>query len=55
MEMLKNFLFEEDGQTLVEYGLIIVLIALAVIVGMKFLASSINNTYSNAGTRLATP
>ncbi len=55
MELLKNLLVEENGQTLVEYGLIIVLIALAVIVGMKFLASSINNTYSNAGARLEAP
>ena len=46
---LKN----ENGQGLVEYALIIVLIALAAIVAMKFLGTSVNNTYSSASSTLS--
>jgi len=45
----------EKGQTLVEYALIIVLIALAAIVAMKFLGGTVNNTYSTAASSLANP
>ncbi|KAB0666540.1 Flp family type IVb pilin [Oryzomonas japonica] len=45
----------EKGQTLVEYALIIVLIALAAIVAMKYLGGTVNNTYSNAASTLAKP
>lgn len=47
---LKN----EKGQGLVEYALIVVLIALAAIVAMQFLGGSVNNTFSNAGQTLST-
>lgn len=42
----------EKGQGLVEYALIIVLIALAAIVAMKFLGSSVNTTFCSAGSTL---
>jgi len=45
----------KNGQTLVEYALIIVLIALAAIVAMKFLGGTVNNTYSSAASSLANP
>jgi len=45
----------ERGQGLVEYALIIVLIAIAAIVAMKFLGGSVNNVYSSAGSTLAKP
>ena len=48
------FLKDEKGQGLVEYALIVVLIALAAIVAMKFLGGSVNNVYQNAGTTLGT-
>ena len=43
---------DEKGQGLVEYALIIVLIALAAIAAMKFLGGSINTTYQSAGSTL---
>lgn len=43
------------GQTLVEYALIIVLIALAAIAAMKFLGGSVNNAYSSASNSLTSP
>ena len=45
----------EKGQTMVEYALIIVLIAMAAIVAMKYLGGTVNNTYSSAASTLATP
>ncbi len=43
---------EEEGQDLVEYGLLLVLIALAAIGTMGHLASTIANVFSNAATNL---
>ena len=46
------FLREEDGQGLVEYALIIAVIAIAVIVAMVFLRGQIQNIFSNIGNNL---
>ena len=43
---------EEEGQDLMEYGLLLVLIALAAIGTMGHLASTIANVFSNAATNL---
>ena len=45
---------EEEGQDLVEYALIVALIALAAVVGMNSLATAINNAFSSVGTKLST-
>ena len=53
LEWLKTFVVkEEEGQTLVEYALIIVLIAIVVIVGLTFLGPIINSVFANIGIRL---
>ena len=44
---------EEEGQDLTEYGLLLVLIALAAIAGMGKVASEINTVFSNASASLA--
>jgi pilus assembly protein Flp/PilA len=49
---VRSLLEREEGQDLVEYALIIALIALAATVGMKALASDINVAFSNLGTLL---
>ena len=41
---------EQSGQTLVEYVLIIALIAVAAIVGMKLLGGGINSRFTNVNT-----
>ncbi len=46
------FLREEEGQGLVEYALIISVIAIAVIVAMVFLRGQIGNMFSNIGNNL---
>jgi len=43
---------EEEGQDLVEYALLIVLVALALISGVQGLASAIQSVFSNASTSL---
>jgi pilus assembly protein Flp/PilA len=43
----------EDGQDLIEYALLVALIALAATTGMKALATGINTAFSNISTQLA--
>jgi Flp pilus assembly pilin Flp len=42
----------EEGQTLVEYALIIFLIAIAAIVALKFLSTGVNNLFSKVANDL---
>ena len=44
---------DEEGQTLVEYGLIIAIIALGAVVALTFLSSKINDLFSKTGKQLA--
>jgi pilus assembly protein Flp/PilA len=46
------FFREEEGQGLVEYALIIAVIAIAVIVAMIFLRGQLTNIFSNIGNNL---
>ena len=50
---LKRLWHEEEGQDLVEYSLLVILVALGCTAGIGFLANSINNTFSSAGGTLA--
>ncbi len=47
-----TFIREDDGQGLVEYALIIAVIAIAVIVAMVFLRGQLQNIFSNIGNNL---
>jgi len=44
---------QENGQDLVEYALVVALIALAATAGMNTLASDINNAFSTVGSTIA--
>ncbi len=46
------FFREDDGQGLVEYALIIAVIAIAVIVAMIFLRDQLQGIFSNIGNNL---
>jgi pilus assembly protein Flp/PilA len=50
---LQNLMAREDGQDLVEYALLVCLIALAVISGVQGVASAVNKVFSNISTSLA--
>jgi pilus assembly protein Flp/PilA len=52
--MIKRFVQEEDGQTLVEYGLLISLIALVVIAVLTVMGRRISNTFNAASDKLTT-
>lgn len=45
---------EESGQDLIEYALLVALVALAATVGMNSLANAINNEFTSLGTSLTT-
>lgn len=51
---LRALIEREEGQDLVEYALIVALIALAATVGMDSLADAINNAFSNLGNIMGT-
>jgi len=46
-------LFRENGQDLVEYALLVALIAFGLVAGMKSLANGLNTTLTNVGATLA--
>lgn len=54
---MKNLIMQlhkdEAGQGLVEYALIIALVAFAAVIGMDTLAQDINTAFSNIGSVLA--
>jgi pilus assembly protein Flp/PilA len=54
MDIMKRLWQEEEGQDLVEYGLLVVLISLFAIVAMKGLAGGISDAFSNASAQLTT-
>jgi pilus assembly protein Flp/PilA len=49
---MNDFRTNDDGQGLVEYALIIAVIAIAVIVALIFLRDQITNIFSNIGNNL---
>jgi pilus assembly protein Flp/PilA len=51
---IQNLMAREEGQDLVEYALVVALLALAATTGMKSLATAINLAFTNIGTTLGT-
>ena len=51
---MQNLLSGDEGQDLVEYALVVALIALAATAGMKTLASDLSTAFSNVGTQINT-
>jgi pilus assembly protein Flp/PilA len=52
--LVKRLWKDEAGQDLVEYGLLLTLIALVAVVSMKAIGSTIANVFSTAATNLST-
>lgn len=52
MSWVLEFIRDDEGQGLVEYALIIAVIAIAVIVAMIFLRGQLQNIFSNIGNNL---
>lgn len=53
MIAIREMLKDEQGQDLIEYALVVALIAFAATAGMSTLASDINTAFSNIGGKLA--
>ena len=51
---MQTLLMQEEGQDLIEYALVVALIAFAAVATMKTLATDINTVYANIGTQLTT-
>ncbi len=49
-----QILLEERGQDLIEYALVVALIAFAATAGMDTVANRINQAFTNIGTKLQT-
>jgi len=52
MDKLMNFLKDEEGATAVEYGLMVALIAIVIIIAVTFLGRSLNNIFSDVGSAI---
>ncbi len=50
--MIQRFMQEEEGQTLVEYGLLISLIALVVIAVLTLIGTNLSSTFSKANNAI---
>jgi pilus assembly protein Flp/PilA len=51
-QILRDALKDESGQDLIEYALVVSLIAFAAVAGMNTLAQDINTAFINIGTKL---
>ena len=49
----RSFLNDEDGATMVEYGLMVALIAVVVAVAAKVLGTDISTLFTNVGTSIS--
>ena len=55
LQCLKDaFIRDESGQDLIEYALVVALIALAATAGMSSVAGKINAAFTSLGTKLTT-
>ena len=51
---LRNMIADQGGQDLIEYALVVALIAFAAAAGMSTVATKINAAFTNIGTKLTT-
>ncbi len=52
MTFFKNLVRDEQGATAIEYGLIAALIAVAAIVGMQALGTTLQGTFNNVSSKM---
>jgi pilus assembly protein Flp/PilA len=50
--LLRSLLSDEEGASLVEYGLLIALIALVAITAIQLLGNNINSLFNNVGNSI---
>lgn len=52
MEMIKQFVRDEEGVTAIEYGLIAALVAVGLIVALRTLGTSLSDIFGRVSTAL---
>ena len=52
LSVMLQILKDESGQDLIEYALVVALIAFAATAGMSTLANDLNTAFSNIGTKV---
>jgi len=52
LSVMLQILKDENGQDLIEYALVVALIAFAATAGMSTLAADLNTAFSNIGTKV---
>ncbi len=52
-KMLQKFISDESGATMVEYGLMVALIAVVCIVGVTFLGVQLNTLFNEVGGEIS--
>ena len=55
LQTMVRILLDENGQDLIEYALVVALIAFAATAGMSTVANDINAAFTNIGTKLTCP
>ena len=55
MNSIKRFVREEDGVTMVEYGLLAALISIVCIVAIQVIGTQLNTVFERIGTCLTPP
>ena len=51
-KFVKKLVYREEGATLVEYGLLVALIAVACIAAVTILGGGISNMFTDVGTKM---
>ena len=55
LSFIRRFHRDQDGAAMVEYALLVALIALVAIVGVSFTGTSINAQFTKIGCKIANP
>lgn len=53
-EMLKRLWMDEEAPTAVEYGIMVALIAVVIIVAVRAIGTNLNTTFNNVGNQIGT-
>ena len=52
MSKIKSFFMDESGQAMTEYGLILALVAIVVIVAVTLIGTNLNGLFNNVATQI---
>ncbi|MDI7247885.1 MAG: Flp family type IVb pilin [Bacillota bacterium] len=55
MALLKRLFYEEDGQSMVEYGLILALVAVVVIIALTTLGGKLKDLFTGTSDKIVAP